>query len=278
MFMFSCIFWSVFQRQIIDFMENIIARLQQLVIVVPTRLQQFSVEEMTDRPAPGKWSKREILGHLCDSALHNWQRYSYIQMQGDGPFHIQRYPQDELVKCNNYQHLPTGQIAALWASLNTQIVAVLKNMPTEKLSSPIVLPNGTSASLSFLVQDYLEHLEHHLRQIFLDEIGVPALPANWQISVEKAMNILSKHPEGKPFATLMEQGRMYVEIYQPQKVDLQQPHDQDEIYVVISGSGIFYNNGERHSFQPSDLIFVPAGVEHRFEDFTDDFKTWVVFY
>jgi mannose-6-phosphate isomerase-like protein (cupin superfamily) len=260
------------------FMENIIARLQQLVAAVPARLQQFSAEEMAARPAPGKWSKREILGHLCDSALHNWQRFAYVQLQGNGPFRIQPYPQDGLVECNNYQQLPTGQITALWASLNTQIVAVLKNMPTEVPSKPIVLPDGTAASLSFLVQDYLVHLEHHLRQVFLSEMNPPAPPANWQYSVESALEVLSKQPQGKPFATLLEQGRMYVEIYQPHKVDLQQPHDQDEIYVVISGSGLFYNNGERRTFKAGDLIFVPAGTVHRFEDFSEDFKTWVVFF
>ena len=71
---------------------------------------------------------------------------------------------------------------------------------------------------------------------------------------------------------------MFVEVYQPKKIDLQKPHDQDEIYVVIGGTGQFFNNGQCRTFSPGDLIFVPAGVAHRFEDFTDDFATWVIFY
>ena len=146
-------------------MQNIITHLQQLVAQVPGELGQFSPDEMTHRPAPGKWSKKEILGHLCDSALHNWQRFTAVQRQSE-PLKIIPYHQDDLVRLNGYQHLPTGQIAALWASLNTQIVAALKKLPPEKLSHPIVLPDGKPETLQFLIEDYLVHLEHHLGQIF----------------------------------------------------------------------------------------------------------------
>lgn len=71
---------------------------------------------------------------------------------------------------------------------------------------------------------------------------------------------------------------MSVEIYQPQGHDPQQPHLQDEVYVVISGSGIFQNGAEKYPFGAGDFLFVPAGVNHRFLDFTEDFKTWVIFY
>ena len=71
---------------------------------------------------------------------------------------------------------------------------------------------------------------------------------------------------------------MSVEIYQPKGKDLQQPHLQDEIYVIMSGSGIFQNGPDQYPFGPGDFLFVPAGVEHRFLDFTEDFKTWVIFY
>ncbi len=263
-------------------MEKIITRIQHLINEVPRQLQQFSPDEMTLRPAIGKWSRREILGHLCDSALHNWQRFCLAQ-QADGPLQIARYQQDTLVVQNNWQEQPTGQITSLWASLNTQIVAVLKKLsqgdkPKEKLLTPIVLPDGTPATLQFLIGDYLVHLEHHLEQIFTEQITAPTLPDRWKISTAEALELLAKHPSGKPFATLLEHKKMYVEVYRPVKVDLQKPHDQDEIYVVINGSGTFFNNEERRPFAAGDLIFVPAGMEHRFEDFTEDFATWVIFY
>ncbi len=81
-----------------------------------------------------------------------------------------------------------------------------------------------------------------------------------------------------PFRTLFEHGTLSVEIYKPIKVDLQQPHTRDEVYVVIEGTGEFLNGGIRTTFGPGDFLFVPAGVEHRFENFTDDFSTWVLFY
>ncbi len=82
----------------------------------------------------------------------------------------------------------------------------------------------------------------------------------------------------KPFKTLFTHGSLQVEIYKPDKVDLQQPHDRDEIYVVISGSGTFVNGSKRVPFGPGDVLFVPAGVAHRFVDFDEDFATWVFFY
>ena len=71
---------------------------------------------------------------------------------------------------------------------------------------------------------------------------------------------------------------MSVEIYKPRHTDKQTPHLQDEIYVIISGSGEFSNAGVSPPFSPGDILFVPAGVEHRFENFTDDFAAWVIFY
>ena len=71
---------------------------------------------------------------------------------------------------------------------------------------------------------------------------------------------------------------MSVEVYKPVKTDNQMPHLQDELYVIISGTGEFVNGGDRASFLPGDILFVPAGVEHRFENFSNNFATWVIFY
>lgn len=83
---------------------------------------------------------------------------------------------------------------------------------------------------------------------------------------------------GSEFIEIFRHGSLVVEIYQPTKVDLQQPHSRDELYVVIAGSGFFVNGGVRHPFSAAEVLFVPAGVEHRFEEFTDDFATWVFFF
>lgn len=83
---------------------------------------------------------------------------------------------------------------------------------------------------------------------------------------------------GKEFIELFTHGTLAVEIYRPQKIDRQTPHTRDEVYVVISGTGYFVNGESKQPFIPGEVLFVPAGVVHRFEDFTEDFATWVFFY
>jgi mannose-6-phosphate isomerase-like protein (cupin superfamily) len=80
------------------------------------------------------------------------------------------------------------------------------------------------------------------------------------------------------FATVLSQGSLQVGLYAPSGVDPQTPHTRDELYVVMRGAGWFVNGDVREPFGPGDILHVPAGVEHRFEEFTDDFATWVVFY
>lgn len=73
-------------------------------------------------------------------------------------------------------------------------------------------------------------------------------------------------------------GTMRLRFYQPVGRDPQQPHDQDELYVVVSGRGVFVCNRGRHAFGPGDTLFAPAHAVHRFEEFTPDFRAWVVFW
>lgn len=85
-------------------------------------------------------------------------------------------------------------------------------------------------------------------------------------------------PEGNRFASLFRKHDVEVEYYAPRGSDPQQPHLRDEIYIVVSGTGWFINGDARHPFGPGDFLFVPAGVVHRFEEFSDDFATWVFFF
>jgi mannose-6-phosphate isomerase-like protein (cupin superfamily) len=83
---------------------------------------------------------------------------------------------------------------------------------------------------------------------------------------------------GVAYAELLKRGTLSVEIYAPRGVDPQQPHARDELYVVVSGAGEFRCGEQRDRFGPGDLLFVPAGVPHRFENFSDDLTVWVIFY
>jgi mannose-6-phosphate isomerase-like protein (cupin superfamily) len=73
-------------------------------------------------------------------------------------------------------------------------------------------------------------------------------------------------------------GSLLLKLFAPQRTDPQQPHTRDEIYLVAQGRGWFVNGDVRHAFGPGDVLFVPAGVAHRFEAFSDDLRLWVVFY
>ena len=85
-------------------------------------------------------------------------------------------------------------------------------------------------------------------------------------------------PQGEQSVLLFEHGSLVVKLYAPRGSDPQTTHSLDEIYVVVQGSGEFVCRGTRQPFAPNDVLFAAAGVEHRFENFSDDFAVWVFFY
>ena len=85
-------------------------------------------------------------------------------------------------------------------------------------------------------------------------------------------------PKGERFVELFGHGTLSVELYAPRGQDPQSPHTRDEVYVVVEGRGQFRNGQVVHRFGPGDVLFVPAGVVHRFEAFSDDLVVWVFFY
>jgi mannose-6-phosphate isomerase-like protein (cupin superfamily) len=99
-----------------------------------------------------------------------------------------------------------------------------------------------------------------------------------RVSIADALDSVARIKEGIPSAFCFDHGTLQVKMYRPTGRDPQQPHSRDEIYVIARGSGWFVNGSERHPFETGDVLFVPAGVVHRFEDFTGDFCTWVMFY
>jgi mannose-6-phosphate isomerase-like protein (cupin superfamily) len=98
-----------------------------------------------------------------------------------------------------------------------------------------------------------------------------------RVTVADALALLPGS-RGERFAKTLEHGTLVVEIYAPRGSDPQQPHTRDEVYVVAGGRGEFVNGDERQRVAPGDLLFVPAGVTHRFENFTEDLIVWVIFY
>ena len=112
---------------------------------------------------------------------------------------------------------------------------------------------------------------------------------NWVTPVADARDAIvealatGNAPFGLPAAQMREHGSLKMFLYEPRGIDAQPVHEQDEIYVILAGSGTFAIGVAEHSlermpFGPGDAVFAPAGMPHRFENFTDDFSTWVVMY
>jgi len=126
------------------------------------------------RPAAGKWSPREIIGHLVDSATNNYGRFVRGQLQDDLVF--PGYAQDDWVRIGRYRDAPWEELVTLWRTVNLQIARVMEGTPEDVRRRPrerhdlaaigVVLSPGEAATLEHVMKDYVGHLHHHLRQIF----------------------------------------------------------------------------------------------------------------
>ena len=142
-------------------------QLEKHIESFPVKLKQLSSTDLLNKPAPGKWSKKEILGHLIDSAINNLKRFTEIQFLPQ-PYKVISYDQVNLVIVNDYQNQPLDQLLDLWQALNRQIVSVVRNIPAEKLSNPVdpQYDNKELKTLAWIICDYVAHMEHHFGQIF----------------------------------------------------------------------------------------------------------------
>jgi hypothetical protein len=127
------------------------------------KLLGLSEAEVSGPAAPGKWCKKEILGHLIDSASNNHQRFIRAQLSDELRF--PGYAQPDWVRVQAYAREGWRQLAELWVALNRHIAHVVQAMPREKLSVPCRIGEGEPMTLETVIVKYIEHMEHHLRQI-----------------------------------------------------------------------------------------------------------------
>lgn len=142
------------------------AALRQTVLATAPRLLAFTDEQRLQQPAPGKWSKQQLIGHLVDSAVNNIARFVRLQQPED---HITglTYQQEHWVSVQAYQQEDWQQLVQLWVSVNLHIAHLLDQVPATALEK-VMHFNGAreDATLHFLATDYLDHLQHHLHQVF----------------------------------------------------------------------------------------------------------------
>lgn len=139
------------------------------------RLRALSDDAASRPPAPGKWSPKEVLGHLIDSASNNHGRFVRAQFAEDLVF--LGYDQEKWVAAGHYADAPWDDLIALWRGFNLHIARVMANAPEEIRRAPrtkhnldrvawTAVPSDQPATLEYFMNDYIDHLEHHLGQIF----------------------------------------------------------------------------------------------------------------
>jgi len=144
-------------------MTNRSERLERLIASVPQRLVDISDDDASASAGPGRWSKKEILGHLIDSAANNHQRFVRAQLVESLSF--PEYAQEEWVARQSYATERWPDVVNLWLLLNRHLVHVLKQIPEEVFARPCSIGGKAPIPLSEVASGYVEHLEHHLEQI-----------------------------------------------------------------------------------------------------------------
>jgi hypothetical protein len=143
--------------------STIATELLQTVEAAGPKLRQMAEADTAKPRAPGKWSAKQTIGHLIDSAANNHQRFVRAQKGPDLIFPA--YAQDDWVGCQRYQERGWGELIALWDAYNRHLVHVIGNIPEERLDTQCTIGASAPVTLGFLASDYVVHLRHHLAQM-----------------------------------------------------------------------------------------------------------------
>ena len=157
-----------------------VARLRAVIAAAERDLSAITDDDSARRPAPDKWSPREVVGHLVDSAANNHQRFVRARWQNDLVFG--GYEQDAWVDAQEYRCAPWRELVTFWAAYNRHLARVMAAVPEAVRTRPHVrhnlheigwrpVPEHEPATLDYLMQDYVDHLEHHLRQVLGHDWG-----------------------------------------------------------------------------------------------------------
>ncbi|HEX8087537.1 MAG TPA: DinB family protein [Blastocatellia bacterium] len=144
-------------------MQNVIEEFRRTISESYDQLAKLSDAESAHPLSEGKWSRKELIGHLIDSASNNHQRFVRAQLAESHSF--PSYAQASWVALQGYKDEPWEDLTLLWKSYNQHLLHVVSCMPEDKLGVSCTLGNGEPVTLGFIVQDYVDHLKHHLSQI-----------------------------------------------------------------------------------------------------------------
>jgi hypothetical protein len=142
---------------------NDVAQELRATLKIVDRLQQISEETAAHKPQPATWSRKEILGHLLDSAANNLQRFVRMQLQDH--LELPGYDQDGWVRIQRYQELEWGEILQMWEMYNRHLARLIATANPDALKHTWKSPDGEIVNLEFVMRDYIVHMKHHLDQI-----------------------------------------------------------------------------------------------------------------
>ena len=142
--------------------EKTIKSLQSLCERIPSLLEKISDEDFSEKPAPGKWSKKEILGHLIDSATNNHHRFVRTQFENK-PFIA--YDQNEWNRASRYHEMDKSHLIRFWTLYNLHLLEIMRRIPETDLERELMVHEKEPLKLGYVINDYLVHLEHHLHQL-----------------------------------------------------------------------------------------------------------------
>lgn len=146
-------------------MKQTIDRLKHVLSAGIEYYSKSSETFLSSKESPEKWSKKEVLGHLIDSGVNNLQRFTEIQFESK-PYKVRNYNQNALVIANGYQDAEIPELIVCWTAINHRILKLMEQQTEETLSYRVDLDNGIFSDLQFLMNDYVDHMEHHLNKIF----------------------------------------------------------------------------------------------------------------
>jgi len=150
-------------------MYSIASQLETLIMAYLPQLNAISEEQLYLKPSPTKWSRKEIIGHLIDSAQNNIRRFVIAQYE-DNPSIT--YNQDKWVAICNYQQMDSMLIIQLWYLLNKQIIGILEHTPAD--AAQRTCNNGNIHTIEWLAEDYIKHLKHHIHYALgLEPVAYP---------------------------------------------------------------------------------------------------------